>query len=106
MTTGPLLAPRKRVDLALDRPAQQPVPGRIELHLVDPIPVAIVRTEHRLVSLGAPTMLERLEAAGGRARLAQPVDPPAATLALHRLAQHQVDLEQVYRLQRRRLVEN
>ena len=36
----------QRVDLALDRLAQQPVPGRVELHLVDAVAVAVVGAQH------------------------------------------------------------
>ena len=100
------LAPGQAVDLALDRAAQQPVPGRVELDLVDPVAVAVVGAQDRLVALGAPAVLARLDAPGDRAGLAGAVDAPAAALALERLLQRQVDLEQVDRLQRRRLVED
>jgi hypothetical protein len=94
------------VDLALDGAAQERVPGRIELHLVDSIPEAVVGPEDRDVALGAPAVLERLDAAGERAGLARAVDPPAAALALEALAQGEVDLEQVEWLERRALVQD
>ena len=62
--------------------------------------------QDRLVALGAAAVLERLDAAGDGARLAHAVDAPAAALALERLAQREVGVEQVDRLQRRRLVED
>ena len=94
------------MDLALDRPAQQPVPRGIELDLIDPVAVPIVGEQDRDVALGPPPMLEPLDAAGHRAGLARPVEPPAATLARQTLAQSEIDLEQVDRLQWRHLVEN
>ena len=79
---------------------------RVELDLVDPVAVAVVGAQDRLVALGPAAVLERLGAAGGGARLPGAVDAPAAALALERLAQREVELEQVDRLQRRRLVED
>ena len=93
-------------DRALDGAAQQPVPRGVELDLVDPVAVAVVGAQDRRVALGAPAVLGRLDAAGDPAGLAGPVDAPAAALALQRLAQRQVGLEQVDRLQRRGLVED
>ena len=40
--SGPLFAPRQAGDPALDRAAQQPVPARVEVDLVDPVAVAVV----------------------------------------------------------------
>src|SRR5262249_12444425 len=100
------LAPWQAMDLALDRALEEPVPRGVELDLVDPVAVAVVGPEHRLVFLGAPAVLACLGAAGGGPRFARPVDAPAAALALERLPQRDVDLEQVDRLQRRRLVEH
>ena len=94
------------MDLPLDRALQQEVPRRVELDLVDPIAVTVVRAQDRLVALGAPAVLARLDASGDGAGLARPVDAPAPTLALERLAQRKVDVEQVDRLQRRCLVEH
>ncbi len=94
------------MDLALDRLAQAPVPGRVELDLVDAVAVAVVRAQARLVALGSLGVLDRLDAAGQLARVAQPVDSPAAALALERLAQRQVRVEDVVGRDRRRLVEH
>jgi hypothetical protein len=92
------------VDLPLDRPAQQPVPRGIELDLIDPVAVAVVRAEDRDVALGAPAMLERLERPCHPAGLARAVETPAPALALQALLQRGIDLEQVDRLERWRLV--
>ena len=102
--TGLRISPRQRVDLALDRLAQAPVPRRVELDLVDAVAVAVVRAQARLVALGALGVLDRLDAARQLARVAQPVDAPAAALALERLAQRQVGIEDVVGRDRRRLV--
>ena len=64
----PRLAPRQRVDLALDRAAQQPVPARVVLDAVDPVPVAVVRLQPRRVALGAAAVLLRLGGARRRRR--------------------------------------
>ena len=98
------VAPGKRVDLALDRLAQAPVPGRIEFDLVDPVAVAVVRAQDRLVALGPLGVGQRLGGAGQLAGIAQAVHAPAAALALDRFAQRQVRLEHVVGHQRRRLI--
>ena len=74
------------MDFALDRAAQQRVPGRIELDLVDPVPVTVVRAQGGDVALGAAAVLERLHAARELASLADAVDPPGTALALEALA--------------------
>ena len=96
--------PGQRMDLALDRLAQAPVPGGVELDRVDAVAVAVVRPQHRLVALGALGVLERLGRTGQLAGVAQAVDPPAAALALERLAEREVGLEDVVRRERRRLI--
>src|SRR5258708_2753926 len=94
------------MDVALDRAAQQVVPGRVELDLVDPVSEPVVGPQDREVALGAAGVLARLDAAGEGPRLTRALDAPLAALALERLAQRHVDLEQVDRLQRGRLVED
>ena len=106
MATRSRLAPGETVDLALDRPAQQRMPRGVELHLVDPVSVPVVGAQDRQVPLGAPAVLERVDAARGGAGFPRTVHPPAATLALEPLAQGEVDLEQVDRLQRGRLIQD
>ena len=72
------------VDPALDRAAQQPVPGRVELDLVDPVAEPVVRAQDRHVALGPPAVLERLDAAGDGAGLAArstPQPPPSRSSA-------------------------
>ena len=96
--------PGKRVDLALDRLPEAPVPGRVELDLVDAVAVAVVRAQDRLVALGALGVGKRLGGAGQLAGVAQAVHAPATALSLHRLAQCEVRLEHVVRRQRRRLI--
>ena len=98
------VAPRQAVALALDRLAQQPVPGGVELDAVDPVAIAVVGAQDRLVGLRALGVGARLGAAGELAGVAQAVDAPAAALALDCLLQRQVRLEDVLRRQGRRLV--
>jgi hypothetical protein len=82
------------------------VPRRIELDLVDPVAVAVVRAQNRDVALGAARMLECLDAPGDATGLPRAVDPPAAALALEAFLQRDVDLEQVDRLERWRLIQD
>ena len=103
---GPRVAPRQRVDLALDRAAQQPVPARVEVDAVDPVPEAVMGEQARLVALGAAAVLLRLGGAGYGAGVARAVDRPARALALERLLEGEVGLEQVDVLERDGLVED
>ena len=100
------VAPRQRVDLALDRAAQQPVPGRVEVDVVDAVAVAVVGLQPRRVALGAAAVLLRLGRARHGARVTRAVDGPAAALALERLAQREVDVEEVGPLERGGLVDD
>jgi hypothetical protein len=100
------VAPRQRVDLALDGAAQQPVPARVQLDLVEPVAEAVVREQPRLVALGAAAVLLRLGRAGHQATVAHAVDRPAAALALERLLQRHVGREQVDVLERDGLIED
>ncbi len=100
------LAPRQAVDPARHRPLQQPVPRRIELDGVDPVAEAIVGGQPRLVALGAAGVLARLDAAGDGAGLAGALGAPAPALAVERLLEREVELEQVGGLKRRRLIEH
>ena len=106
MRAGARLAPRQRVDLALDRAAQQPVPARVVVDAVDPVPVAVVRQQPRRVALGAAAVLLRLGRARDGAAVAHAVDRPAGALALQALPQREVGVEEVDVLERRRLVED
>ena len=52
----------KRVQPVRDRHLEQLVPRRVELDLVDPVPVAVVGPQHRRVLVRLPAPLERLAA--------------------------------------------
>jgi hypothetical protein len=80
------------------------VPGGVELDLIDPVAVAVVGVQDRDVALGAATVLERLDTPGHPAGFAGAVEAPAPALALQAVLQRAVDVEQVDRLERRRLV--
>ena len=82
------------------------MPRRIELDLVDTVAEAIVGDQPRLVALGPAAVGDRRLAAGHDPGLAHRFQAPTAALALERLAQRQVALQQVNRLERRRLVEH
>ena len=83
------------MDLALDRSPQQPVPGRIELDLVDAVAEPVVRTEDREIALGPAAVLPRLGASRRPRRLRLPGRLPSRRPPLERLPQRQIDLEQV-----------
>ena len=102
----PWLAPRQRVDLALDTQAQHPVHRRVVLDLIDAVAVAVVRLQHGDVALRAPGMIERLCRGDGRAEIADTLETPLAALADQRLAQRRVGFERVVADERRWLVEH
>ena len=78
------LPPRQRVHARLDPEPQQRVPGRVELDLVDPLAVPVVRAQHRRVLVREPPPLERL-AAERLARTRRAGLPGRAALAAHAL---------------------
>src|SRR5439155_20231492 len=102
---GLSLSPWKAVDGPVDRSGQQPMPGRVQIDLVDPVAVAIVGGQPGFVALGPAPVLPRLPGARDDPGLAHGVSRPASALALERLLQRQVGAEYISGLQRRRLVE-
>ena len=58
----PLVHPRQRLQARPEPEAQQRVPGRMELDLVDPLAVAVVRPQDRRVLVRQPPPLQRLAA--------------------------------------------
>ena len=62
MRAGTRLAPRRRVETALDPETQQAVPRGVELDLVDPVPEPVVCSKQRRVIVREPAPLERLTA--------------------------------------------
>src|SRR5207253_2439722 len=77
-----------------------------ELHLVDPIPVAVVRPQGRRVLVRQAAALERLGRPGTGAQGADPLLERLRALAPHRLDQRHVRLVDVVALERRSLVED
>jgi hypothetical protein len=77
----------------------------MELDFVDPVSVAIVRAQDRRVLVRLAAELDRL-AARERPDLARLVARPLRALALERLYQHLVLLEDVVADERRRLVQH
>ena len=86
------------------RDSHQFVPGRMEVHLVEPVAVAVERAQNRRVFVGIETKLHRLRLAERGAERGEPFLRPTRLLALDRFAQHGVACEQIIRLERRRLV--
>ena len=77
-----------------DGDVHQLVPGGVELDLVDPVAVAVVGAQDGRVLVRLPAPLERL-AARDLAERAGAVVGPAGALALERLDQRPVLLEEV-----------
>jgi hypothetical protein len=69
------------------RHRHQLVPGRVELHLVDPVPEAVVRVQHRRVLVGLAAESLNVGRARPAAELAHGFLGPAAALAPQR-AEH------------------
>ena len=83
--------------------AHQPVPGGMELDLVDALAETVVRAQDRRVFVRSRAPRQRL-AAELRAERDHPRLAPAAALAAQRLGQRAVLREEVVALERRRLV--
>ena len=62
MSAGSGLPPGERVQTVLDCEPEKPVPGRVEVHFVDPVPEAIVGTEHGRVLVRHRAPVERVAA--------------------------------------------
>ena len=100
----PGLAPRRRVRAGLDAEAQQRVPGGVELDLVDPVAVAVVRAQDGRVLVRARAERERLPGAEQAPPLHQPLLRPAGALAPDALGERPVLRVEVDPGERRRLV--
>ena len=70
------IGPRRGVQPVADRGAQQDVPGRVELDLVDPVAPRVMGPEHRRVLVGQPGVLLGLPGAGQFTELVQAVPGP------------------------------
>ena len=75
----------------------------MELHLVDPVPVAVVRPKGGRIPVRFGAQPQRVTA-GNRPEREETVSSPLACLAGHGLSKHHVLLEQVAVLERWRLV--
>src|SRR5439155_11533702 len=96
--------PRRRgVRPGLDAELQQPVPGGVELDLVDALAEAVVRAQLRRVLVREPSPLERLPTELGAER-EQRLLRPDGTLAPNRVEQRRVRRDDVVLLERRSLV--
>src|SRR5205823_10826332 len=73
-----------------DRGVEQRVPGRVEVHLVDPVAVPVVCAQHRRVPVGLLAPPLRLLATGELAETVQLVEVPPGALALDGGQQHRV----------------
>ena len=96
--------PGGRSQPVADRALHEPVPGRVELDLVDPVAVAVVRRQLRVVLVGQPALLARLRAAGLGAQREQPFEHLGGAVADHGLAEREVRGDDVVARQRWHLV--
>ena len=85
---------------------EQAMPGRMEVDLVDPVPVAVVGAQDGRVGVGLDPPGDRLVGGGDPAQLAEAGRGPSTTLAGHGFDQGEVAAEEVLLSQRRRLVED
>src|SRR2546423_13885428 len=92
MRAGSGLAPRQRVNLMLDREAEQLVPVGMELDLVDAVAEAIVRPKPRRVLVRQCPQAPDLGATRQLPDRAQPVARRVAAFATDRLDQRQIGL--------------
>ncbi len=88
----------------LERDAQQRMPGRMELNLVEPVAVAVERAKLRRRFVGVEAKLHGLRLTQRGAERRELAVRPSRLLAPDRLAQHGVAREQIIGLKRRRLV--
>ena len=78
---GPSEVHGRRLQPVADAALHQPVPGRVEAHLVDPVAVAVVRRQLGLVPVGQHPVLAGLGRAGHRADRREVVDHLRTTRA-------------------------
>ena len=101
---GPRGAPGSAVEALAHGQPEQGVPGRVELHLVAPVPEAVEGVEHRRVAIGQHPPLEHLRLPQAASERRQVGLGPARPLPAHRLGQGPVGGVQVDVGERRRLV--
>ena len=77
-----------RVQAVVDRDAHQLVVSGVVLDLVDPVSVAVVGAQDRLVAVGQFTPALRLAGAGNRADFGDLVQAPLAAFADQRLGEY------------------
>ncbi|MDT4817026.1 hypothetical protein FQZ97_500910 [compost metagenome] len=102
---GAGIGPGHGGDAVLDRGGHQFVVGRVELHQVDAVAIAVMALEYRLVLVGEEA--RRHQRTSGQGAIAvQALLGPAAMEATHPLLQRQVDAVEVGAIQWRHLVED
>jgi hypothetical protein len=90
MGAGLGLGPGAGVAAVALEPAQALVPGRMEVHLVAAVAVAVEEFQHRREDVGQPPVFDPLRAADLGAARHQPVLRPAGALLRHGLLQRPV----------------
>src|SRR3989304_2510229 len=89
-----------------ERDAEQVVPSRGELNLVEAVAVAVVALQLGRITVSGHAELDRLRPAERLSKRRQLSFRPGGPLALDRLTQHDIAGEQIVRLERRRLIED
>src|SRR5947209_19909930 len=82
-----------------DGDGHQLVPGRVELHLVHPVAVAVERAQPRREVVRQPAPLLRLRTAGAAAERDQIVEGPLRSVALHAFHECGIAAEHVVAIQ-------
>jgi hypothetical protein len=99
--SGLRLAPRKSVQPVADPDPHQLVPRGVELDLVDPVPVPVVGSKHRLVLVRLEAPADRLRASRDLTDRQRALLGPLGPLAAKRLDERPVLPEDVVILERR-----
>ncbi len=101
--SGLPLDPRQGLHVRLEADPEERVPRRVELDLVDPLAVPVMRSQPGRVLVGKPAPVERV-ASEQFAERGDPLLPGLATLAAESLDERRVLLVEVVAGERRRLV--
>src|SRR5262249_24542655 len=96
--------PRGSLQPEADRLTHQPVPRRVELDLVYPVPITIVTTQHGRVLVGGEGLCERLFGPRQRADPAQSGVVGETAVRTQSVSERRVQGEEVHSLEWGRLV--
>lgn len=88
------------------RQVEEPVPGRMEINLVDPVAIAVVSSEFRRVAVGKKTPLVNFGRGDPPPKLLDLVDGPSGVVALQCVDQGRLRCGQVVLVERGGLIQD